>query len=94
MILSGNGRLRRQAKEAVFDSTTVDITSSNGYVFETQGSVIKFDGFLAIMGRDTDEVIIPPVAVGDTCNAYEVSTSATFYQSAAAVYRGKSGENS
>lgn len=55
-----------QAKEAIFDSTTVDITSANGYVFEAQGSVIKFDGFLAILGRDTDETVIPPVAVGDS----------------------------
>ncbi|HUD19879.1 MAG TPA: type I DNA topoisomerase [Patescibacteria group bacterium] len=54
-----------QAREAVFDSTTVDIASGNGYVFEAQGSVIKFDGFLRIMGRDTDEVVIPNVAVGD-----------------------------
>jgi DNA topoisomerase I len=58
--------LASQAKEAIFDSTTIDVTSSNGYVFETQGSVVKFDGFLAIMGRDTDEVIIPAVTVGET----------------------------
>lgn len=63
--------LASQAKEAVFDSTTIDITSLNTYVFELQGSVIKFDGFLRIMGHlpsqsgDTDEVIIPNVAVGD-----------------------------
>lgn len=55
-----------QAKEAIFDSTTIDITSANGYVFEAQGSVIKFEGFLKIMGRDVDEVIIPDVTVGQT----------------------------
>jgi DNA topoisomerase-1 len=55
-----------QASEAIFDSTTVTITSQNGYLFETQGSVVKFDGFLAILGRDSDETIIPPVAVGDS----------------------------
>ncbi len=53
-----------QAAAAVFDSTTIDISSSNGYVFESQGSVIKFEGFLKIMGRDTDEVVIPDVTVG------------------------------
>ncbi len=63
-----------QAKEAIFDSTTIDIISSNGYLFEAQGSVIKFEGFLKIIGRpastsvslggDTDEVVIPDVAVG------------------------------
>lgn len=60
-----------QAKEAVFDSTTVDITSVNNYVFETQGSVIKFEGFLKIMGRDVDEVIIPNVAVGQVVDLKE-----------------------
>jgi DNA topoisomerase-1 len=58
--------LASQAKEAIFDSTTIDVTSANGYVFETQGSVIKFDGFLKIAGREIDETIIPSVAVGET----------------------------
>jgi DNA topoisomerase-1 len=55
-----------QTKEAIFDSTTIVITSGNGYVFETQGSVVKFDGFLVVMGRDSDEVVIPAVSVGET----------------------------
>lgn len=54
-----------QAREALFDSTTVVITSSNQYQFESQGSVIKFDGFLRIMGKDTDEVVIPDLTVGE-----------------------------
>lgn len=53
-----------QMAEAVFDSTTIDITSGNGYVFETGGSVIKFDGFLRVMGRDTQEAVIPLVSQG------------------------------
>lgn len=62
--------LASQCREAVFDSTTVDITSSNavpagrqGYLFEAQGSVVKFDGFLRVLGRDADEVVIPRVSV-------------------------------
>ena len=54
-----------QAKEAAFDSTTVIINSSNGYEFHAQGSVIKFEGFLKITGRENGEVIVPKVAVGD-----------------------------
>ncbi len=54
-----------QMKEALFDSTTIDITSANGYLFELQGSVIVFDGFLKVTGRESDEVVIPSVAVGD-----------------------------
>lgn len=56
--------LASQAAEAVFDSTTISITSSNGYLFETSGSVIKFDGYLAIVGRDTEERVIPDVVQG------------------------------
>lgn len=67
-----------QAKEAVFDSTTIDITSSNAYVFETQGSVIKFEGFLKIMGRDVDEVIIPTVIVGQTVKLEEAKPEEHF----------------
>ncbi|MBU1327370.1 type I DNA topoisomerase [Patescibacteria group bacterium] len=69
-----------QAAEAVFDSTTITITSSNEYQFAVQGSVIKFDGFLKITGRpvsparfdarqaggENGEVELPQVAVGET----------------------------
>lgn len=54
-----------QTSEAVFDATTIDIQSANGYVFETTGSVIKFDGYLRVMGRDIEDRVIPDVAVGD-----------------------------
>lgn len=57
--------LASQSADAVFDSTTVAITSSNGYRFETQGSVVKFDGFLRILGREIDELLLPQVAVGE-----------------------------
>ncbi len=54
-----------QSTDAVFDATTIDIHSSNGYVFETSGSVIKFDGYLRVTGRDVEDRVIPPVAVSD-----------------------------
>lgn len=55
-----------QCKEAVFDSTVVAVTSANGYRFEARGSVIKFDGYLKIAGRDSDETVIPSVSEGQT----------------------------
>ncbi len=67
-----------QAAEAVFDSTTIDISSANAYVFEAQGSVIKFEGFLKIMGRDIDEVIIPDVLVGATVQLKEAKPQQHF----------------
>ncbi len=56
--------LASQAAEAVFDSTTIIIRNSNNYQFEAQGSVVKFDGFLKIVGRESDEVVVPSVSVG------------------------------
>lgn len=56
-----------QVKEAVFDSTTIAITSSNTYLFQVQGSVIKFDGYLIVLGRENDgQIQLPRVSVGDT----------------------------
>ena len=55
-----------QMEKALFDSTTIAITSSNAYVFQVQGSVIMFDGFLKVMGYENGEVVLPTVAVGDT----------------------------
>lgn len=55
-----------QAREAVFDSTTISMTSVNGYVFGCQGSMITFDGFLKILGRENNnEIELPRVAAGE-----------------------------
>ncbi|MBI3343097.1 type I DNA topoisomerase, partial [Candidatus Gottesmanbacteria bacterium] len=63
-----------QAREAIFDSTTIRITDSRGYLFEVQGSIITFDGFLKILDRETlpagrqanGEIELPEVSVGQT----------------------------
>jgi DNA topoisomerase-1 len=65
-----------QSAEAVFDATTIDITSANGYLFEASGSVIKFDGFLAITGREVEEVVIPPVKEGQSVMLSEATPAA------------------
>ncbi|MCL4359632.1 type I DNA topoisomerase [Patescibacteria group bacterium] len=64
-----------QAAEAVFDSTTLSITSSNAYVFSVQGSVITFEGFLTISGREVEDMVIPAVAVGDRVELIEALPS-------------------
>jgi DNA topoisomerase-1 len=59
--------LSSQMSDAVFASTTVAVTSANGYRFETQGSVVKFAGFLTVLGRDNGlDRIIPPLENGET----------------------------
>jgi len=39
---------------------------SNAYVFQSQGSVVKFDGFLAITGHEANDALLPAVSVGET----------------------------
>lgn len=55
-----------QMTEARFDSTTIGIKSANGYQFSCQGSVITFDGYLRVVGRENGETILPNVQVGQT----------------------------
>lgn len=67
-----------QAKEAVFDATTIEIKSSNEYIFGAKGSVIKFEGFLKIVGRDSEEKVIPKVSVGDTVTLVQATPTQHF----------------
>jgi DNA topoisomerase-1 len=40
---------------AIFDQTTIDISAGEKYLFRATGSVIKFDGFLAVYEEGKDE---------------------------------------
>jgi DNA topoisomerase-1 len=63
-----------QMKEAVFDSTTISIADNNAYFFQSQGAVIRFDGFLSVLGREANgDIILPPVTVGETLELSAVS---------------------
>lgn len=44
-----------QMMPALFDQTTVDISAGEKYVFRATGSVLKFDGFLAVYEEGKDE---------------------------------------
>src|SRR5262249_16458524 len=44
-----------QMMPAVFDQTTIDISAGEKYTFRATGSVIKFDGFLAVYAEGKDE---------------------------------------
>lgn len=44
-----------QMMPALFDQTTIDITAAEKYLFRATGSVIKFDGFLAVYEEGKDE---------------------------------------
>ncbi|MGH9831940.1 MAG: DNA topoisomerase, partial [Blastocatellia bacterium] len=44
-----------QMMPALFDQTTIDIAAGGKYLFRATGSVIKFDGFLAVYEEGKDE---------------------------------------
>lgn len=44
-----------QMMPALFDQTTIDIAAGEKYLFRATGSVIKFDGFLAVYEEGKDE---------------------------------------
>jgi len=44
-----------QMMPAVFDQTTIDIAAGERYLFRATGSVLKFDGFLAVYEEGKDE---------------------------------------
>ncbi len=44
-----------QMMPAIFDQTTIDIAAGEKYLFRATGSVIKFDGFLAVYEEGKDE---------------------------------------
>ncbi len=44
-----------QMMPAIFDQTTIDISAGEKYAFRATGSVIKFDGFLAVYEEGKDE---------------------------------------
>jgi DNA topoisomerase-1 len=44
-----------QMMPAIFDQTTIDIAATDKFIFRATGSVIKFDGFLAVYEEGKDE---------------------------------------
>lgn len=47
--------LASQMMPALFDQTTIDIEAAQKYLFRATGSVLKFDGFLAVYEEGKDE---------------------------------------
>ncbi|TSC95354.1 MAG: DNA topoisomerase I [Parcubacteria group bacterium Athens1014_10] len=54
-----------QMKEAIFDSTGVEIIAANDYLFKAHGSIIKFDGFLKIYPSKVEENILPNLEINE-----------------------------
>ncbi len=44
-----------QMSEAVMDQTTVDIAAGSSYILRSTGSIIKFEGWMKLFGKETEE---------------------------------------
>ena len=72
-----------QMAAAVYDTLSVKISATNDIILRTSGSVLKFDGYLAIYSKNEDsekDVSIPPLAEKDKLNAKEYLPSQHFTQ--------------
>ncbi|MBI4692228.1 MAG: type I DNA topoisomerase [Candidatus Terrybacteria bacterium] len=50
-----------QMKEAIFDSTTIDIIAKN-YTFRATGSIMKFDGWMKAVGNSVSDILLPELS--------------------------------
>lgn len=66
-----------QMKEALFDSTSVDI-DANSYTFRATGSVIKFKGWLKIYPSKFKEEILPELKEKEPLNLVKLSPNQHF----------------
>lgn len=70
-----------QMPQAIFDSTTIDIDAKSEkttYGLRTNGSMLKFDGFLKIWPQIFEEKELPPIAKNDELELEEVKPEQHF----------------
>jgi len=68
-----------QMAQAVFDSTTVDI-SAKDYVFRATGQVLRFDGFLKVYPMKFEENELPPLKKDELLKLIKLTPSQHFTQ--------------
>lgn len=80
--------LSSQMENAVFDSTRVD-TTADGCIFRTTGSIMKFDGFLALYDETTEDISengeganerLPVLQIGNTPHCEDLVPKQHFTQ--------------
>jgi DNA topoisomerase-1 len=66
--------LATQMADALFLSTRIDVLAKGNkdYLFQANGRVMKFDGFLKIWFYEDPEQLIPDLTVGDKLNLLEI----------------------
>jgi DNA topoisomerase-1 len=67
-----------QMKEAIFDSTKVQVQTENGYTLQTNGSILKFDGFLKVYPMKFEDKTIPELKDKENLELNEIKTNQHF----------------
>jgi DNA topoisomerase-1 len=68
-----------QMAQAIFDSTTVDISAKN-YIFRATGQVLKFEGFLKVFPMKFEETELPSLKKDELLKLKELIPSQHFTQ--------------
>jgi len=69
-----------QMKEAIFDSTKVEIETDNNYTLQSNGSTLKFDGFLKVYPMKFEEKQLPILEEKEKVNLLEIKPEQHFTQ--------------
>lgn len=67
-----------QMTESVFDHTSIDISSANGYMFRATGSVIRFDGYQNIYVTAQKDSLLPELTDGESVNLLKLDPQQKF----------------
>ncbi|MFA5431384.1 MAG: type I DNA topoisomerase [Candidatus Paceibacterota bacterium] len=69
-----------QMKEAIFDSIKVEIKTDNSYTLQSNGSTLKFDGFLKVYPMKFEEKILPNLIEEEKVDLVEIKPEQHFTQ--------------
>jgi len=72
--------LASQMKEAIFDSIKVEIETDNDYTLQSNGSTLKFDGFLKVYPMKFEETTLPNLEEKEKVNLVEIKPEQHFTQ--------------
>ncbi len=75
-----NRFISSQMKEAIFDSTKIEIKTNNEHTLQANGSILKFDGFLKVYPMKLEDKELPSLEIGDNLNLINVLGEQHFTQ--------------
>lgn len=75
-----NRFIASQMAQAIFDSVKIEIETNNGKLLQSNGSTLKFDGFLKVYPMKFEEKELPQLSKGDKLNLVKVNPQQHFTQ--------------